>query len=204
MTLGETVKKWFGPGGGEILGQGVVRRTGELAELPPFWEIGMVGLSVDIDPDTGQIEVDQLVTVADVGCAIKPALVEGQDLGAATQGLGGAISEQLVYDGDQIVNANLVEYRVPHITDRPRRFRSFIVERADGVGPYGAKGVGEGARIPLPGAVTAAVARAIGVWPDTLPLNPERVWRLMQTAASNVQHGLRPPGVDGAAPRRST
>lgn len=204
MTLCETVQKWFGPGGGEILGQGVVRRTGELAELPPFWEVGMVGLSLDIDPDTGQIEVDQLVTVADVGCAINPALVEGQDLGAATQGLGGAISEQLVYDGDQIVNANLVEYRVPHITDRPRRFKSFIVERADGVGPYGAKGVGEGARIPLPGAVTAAVARAIGVWPDTLPLNPERVWRLLQTVASNDEHDLRPPGVDEPAPRRST
>jgi CO/xanthine dehydrogenase Mo-binding subunit len=184
MTLAEAVQGWFGPGGGEIVGQGVVRRTGELAELPPFWEIGMVGVSIDIDPDTGAIEVDQLVTVADVGCAINPVLVEGQDLGAATQGLGGTISEHLVYDGIQIANANMVEYRVPRITDRPRRFRSLIVERADGVGPYGAKGVGEGARNPVPGAVAAAVARAVGVWPDTLPLNPERVWRLIQQANS--------------------
>jgi CO/xanthine dehydrogenase Mo-binding subunit len=192
MTLAETVQGWFGPGGGEIVGQGVVRRTGDLAELPPFWEIGMVGLSLEIDPDTGHIEVDQLVTVADVGRAINPVLVEGQDLGAATQGLGGAISEELVYDGAQIVNANLVEYRIPRITDRPRRFHSFIVERADGVGPYGAKGVGEGARIPLPGAVTAAVARAVGVWPDTLPLNPERVWRLIQSARSSSDHAAGP------------
>jgi CO/xanthine dehydrogenase Mo-binding subunit len=184
MSLAEAVSRWFGPGGGEIMGQGVVRRSGDLSELPPFWEIGMVGLSLEIDPDTGQIEIDQLVTVADVGCAINPALVEGQDLGAATQGLGGAISEQLVYDGAQIVNANMVEYRVPRITDRPRRFHSSIVERGDGVGPYGAKGVGEGARVPLPGAVTAAVARAVGVWPDKLPLNPERVWRLIQQAAA--------------------
>jgi CO/xanthine dehydrogenase Mo-binding subunit len=187
MTFAETVQGWFGPGGGEIVGQGVVRRTGDLTELPPFWEIGMVGLSLEIDPDTGHIEVDQLVTVADVGRAINPVLVEGQDLGAATQGLGGAISEELVYDGAQIVNANLVEYRIPRITDRPRRFRSLIAERADGVGPYGAKGVGEGARVPLPGAVTAAVARAVGVWPDTLPLNPERVWRLIQSARSSKQ-----------------
>jgi CO/xanthine dehydrogenase Mo-binding subunit len=185
MTLAEAVQGWFGPGGGEIVGQGIVRRSAELAELPPFWEIGMVGLSLEIDADTGQIEVDQLVTVADVGCAINPALIEGQDLGAATQGLGGAISEQLVYDGAQIVNANMVEYRVPRITDRPRRFHSFIAERGDGVGPYGAKGVGEGARVPLPGAVTAAVARAVGVWPDTLPLNPERVWRLIQQARAS-------------------
>jgi CO/xanthine dehydrogenase Mo-binding subunit len=182
MSLAEAVQGWFGPGGGEIVGQGVVRRTGELSELPPFWEIGMVGVSIDIDPDTGQITVDQLVTVADVGCAINPALVEGQDLGAATQGLGGTLSEHLVYDGSQIINPNLVEYRVPRITDRPRRFRSIVVERGDGPGPYGAKGVGEGARNPIPGAVTAAVARATGVWPDTLPLNPERVWRLMQRA----------------------
>jgi len=185
MSLAETVQGWFGPGGGELVGQGVVRRTGELAELPPFWEIGMVGVRLEIDPETGAIEVDQLVTVADVGCAINPRLVEGQDLGAATQGLGGTISEHLVYEGAQIVNANMVEYRVPRIIDRPRRFHSIIVERGDGVGPYGAKGVGEGARNPVPGAVAAAVARAVGVWPDTLPLNPERVWRLIRASSAS-------------------
>jgi CO/xanthine dehydrogenase Mo-binding subunit len=204
MTFAEAVQGWFGPGGGEIVGQGIVRRTGELAELPPFWEIGMVGVSIEIDPETGQIEVDQLVTVADVGCAINPTLVEGQDLGAATQGLGGTISEHLVYDGVQIVNANLVEYRVPRIGDRPRRFRSILVERGDGPGPYGAKGVGEGARNPVPGAVAAAVARAVGVWPDTLPLNPERVWRLLQQARADGAMPVRPqppePELDRAVP----
>jgi CO/xanthine dehydrogenase Mo-binding subunit len=204
MTYAEAVQGWFGPGGGELLGQGVVRRTGELAELPPFWEIGMVGVSLEIDPDTGAIEVDQLVTVADVGCAINPALVEGQDLGAATQGLGGTITEHLVYDGIQIANANMVEYRVPRMTDRPRRFRSLIVERADGVGPYGAKGVGEGARNPVPGAVAAAVARAVGIWPDTLPLNPERVWRLIQranaAAAASADPAAGADGHDGPTP----
>ena len=183
MTLSQTVQAWFGPGGGEVVGQGVVRRAGELAELPPFWEIGMVGVSLDIDPDTGQVVVDHLVTVADVGKAINPVLVEGQDLGAATQGLGGALSEQLIYDGEQIANANMVEYRVPRITDRPRRFTSLIAERGDGVGPYGAKGVGEGARNPVGGAVAAAVARATGTWPTSLPLTPEHVWRLLQGTA---------------------
>jgi CO/xanthine dehydrogenase Mo-binding subunit len=123
------------------------------------------------------------VTVADVGKAINPVLVEGQDLGAATQGLGGALSEQLIYDGEQIANANMVEYRVPRITDRPRRFTSLIAERGDGVGPYGAKGVGEGARNPVGGAVAAAVARATGTWPTSLPLTPEHVWRLLQGTA---------------------
>jgi len=173
---GDVIRQWFGPGGGEVIGLGVVRRAGELTQLPVFWEVGMVGVTVDIDPETGQVEIDQLVTVADVGFAINPAGVEGQDLGAAMQGIGGALSEELVYDGPQIVNANLVEYRVPRITD--------VAERRDGPGPYGSKGVGEGARIPVGGAVAAAVARAIGVWPDRLPLTPERVWRLMATAAA--------------------
>jgi CO/xanthine dehydrogenase Mo-binding subunit len=192
LSLADTVQRWFGPGGGEVVGVGVVRRTGELTELPPFWEIGMVGLSVEIDPETGLLEVDELVTVADVGCAINPELVEGQDLGAATQGLGGALTEQLVYEGSQILNANLVEYRVPRITDRPRRFRSLLVERGDGTGPYGAKGVGEGARNPVPGAVAAAVARAVGVWPDSLPLNSERIWRLLREASARPK-GRRQP-----------
>jgi CO/xanthine dehydrogenase Mo-binding subunit len=183
LSHAEAVSGWFGPGGGEVIGQGVVRRAGDLAELPPFWEIGMAGVALDIDPETGEIAVDRLVTVADVGRAINPAQVEGQDLGAATQGLGAALSEQLVYDGEQIVNANLVGYRVPRITDRPRQFRSVIAERGDGVGPYGAKGVGEGARNPIGGAVASAVARAIGVWPESLPLTPEQVWRLAQQSA---------------------
>jgi CO/xanthine dehydrogenase Mo-binding subunit/aerobic-type carbon monoxide dehydrogenase small subunit (CoxS/CutS family) len=179
-NFGPIIKKWYGAGGGEITGHGVVRRAGELDEQPSFWEIGMAGVTVDIDPDTGVAKVDQLVTVADVGFAINPAGVEGQDLGAATQGIGGALTEELIYDGEQIRNPNLVEYRVPHIDDAPRRFDSVICERRDGTGPYGAKGVGEGARIPIGGAVAAAVQQATGVWPDRLPLTPERVWNLIQ------------------------
>jgi CO/xanthine dehydrogenase Mo-binding subunit/aerobic-type carbon monoxide dehydrogenase small subunit (CoxS/CutS family) len=189
QTYEETIRQWFGSGGGEVTGLGVVRRAGHLAELPAFWEIGMVGVAIDIDPETGATVVDQLVTVADVGFALNPAGVEGQDLGAAVQGLGGAFSEELIYDGPQIRNANLIEYRVPRTIDGPRRYEAFIAQRGDGPGPYGAKGVGEGARIPMGGAVAAAVARAIGVWPDRLPLTPERIWRLLQ---QSIREGTFP------------
>ncbi|WP_396449584.1 molybdopterin-dependent oxidoreductase [Actinomadura sp.] len=177
---GPLIRKWYGGGGGEVTGHGVVRRAGELEQQPSFWEIGMVGVTVDIDPDTGVTTVDQLVTVADVGFALNPVGVEGQDLGAAAQGIGGALSEELIYEGEQIRNPNLVEYRVPRIGDAPRRFDSVIFERRDGTGPYGAKGVGEGARIPVGGAIAAAVQQATGVWPDSLPLTPERVWRMIR------------------------
>jgi CO/xanthine dehydrogenase Mo-binding subunit len=181
MTYEQAIVGWFLGRQGEVVGNGIVRRSGDLEELPPFWEIGMVGVAITVDADTGQITVDHLVTVGDVGKAINPAMVEGQDLGAATQGLGAALSEELIYDGPQIVNPNLVDYRIPRMTDLPLKIDTIIAERADGIGPYGAKGAGEGSLNPIGGAIASAVARATGRWPTELPLTAERVWRLMNS-----------------------
>lgn len=179
LPFGDVVRQWFGGSAGEVTGVGLLRREGVTEKMPPFWETGMVGVAVDIDMETGMVTVDQLVTVADIGFAINPRAVEGQDLGAATQGLGAALYEELIYDGQQLVNANVVDYRVPRMTDMPRKIDLILAERRDGVGPYGAKGAGEGQLNPIGGAVAAAVARAIGKWPTQLPLTPERVWRLI-------------------------
>jgi CO/xanthine dehydrogenase Mo-binding subunit len=179
LPFGEVVVRWFGGAAGEVTGVGTVRRDGVTAKMPPFWEVGVVGVEVGVDPETGVVSVEQLVTVADVGFAMNPKAVEGQDLGAATQGLGGALFEELVYDGPQLVNPNVVEYRVPRMKDLARKIDTMIAERGDGVGPYGAKGAGEGALNPMGPAVASAVARATGRWPSRLPLTPERVWRLM-------------------------
>lgn len=181
LDFGAVVRQWFGGSAGEVTGVGLLRRDGATQKMPPFWEVGMVGVAVEIDPETGVVAVDQLVTVADVGFAINPRAVEGQDLGAATQGLGSALHEELVYDGPQLANANVVDYRVPRVKDLPRKIDLMIAERRDGVGPYGAKGAGEGTLNPIGGAVAAAVARAVGRWPDRLPLTPERVWRLLSS-----------------------
>jgi CO/xanthine dehydrogenase Mo-binding subunit len=108
-------------------------------------------------------------------------MVEGQDLGAATQGLGGALYEELVYEGQSLLNPNMVEYRIPRMRDLPRKITAVVVEREDGVGPYGAKGSGEGAMNPIAAAVATAIARAIGVWPSQLPLTPERVLDLIKS-----------------------
>jgi CO/xanthine dehydrogenase Mo-binding subunit len=184
MEPGEVIRRWFGAAAGEVIGRGVVRNEGATAQLPPFWEVGVVGVEVAVDEATGAVSIEHLVTVGDVGHAVNPGLVEGQDLGAATQGLGAALYEEMVYDGQQLTNPNLVEYRVPRFRDVPRRITSVLAERGDGVGPYGAKGGGEGALNPVPAAVAAAVGRAVGAWPDTLPLTPERVWQLIHRPAA--------------------
>ncbi|MYB85706.1 MAG: xanthine dehydrogenase family protein molybdopterin-binding subunit [Acidimicrobiaceae bacterium] len=182
LTPAEVIRQWFGADAGEVVGVGVVRRDGATAVLPPFWEIGAVGVEVSVDVATGEVTVEHLVTVGDVGHAVNPDLVKGQDLGAATQGLGIALWEEMVYDGEQLTNPNLVEYRVPRLRDTPRSITSVLAERGDGAGPYGAKGAGEGALNPVPAAVAAAVGRAVGVWPTELPLTPPRVWSLLQQA----------------------
>ena len=184
LTAAEVIRQWFGADAGEVVGVGVIRRDGATKVLPPFWEIGAVGVEVSVDEATGEVTVEHLVTVGDVGHAVNPDLVKGQDLGAATQGLGIALWEEMIYDGEQLTNPNLIEYRVPRLRDTPRHITSVLAERGDGAGPYGAKGAGEGSLNPVPAAVAAAVGRAVGVWPTELPLTPPRVWSLLQQAAA--------------------
>ena len=86
----------------------------------------------------------------------------------------------MVYDGGQLLNANLVDYRVPRALDLPARLRCAFVENGDGAGPFGAKGAGEGSLIPVSPAVANALARLTGVRVRELPLTPERVWRALR------------------------
>ncbi len=178
LTYPDLIRHHFGMVGGELDGHGVVRPesgTGSYAEGPVFWEVSVGASEVVVDPETGVVRVRKLVTVADVGRAINPSLVEAQDEGAAIQGLGNALFEEMIYRDGQLLNASLVDYRVPTFDDVPEHLESILVENADGPGPYGAKGVGEGALAAIPGAVATALADA-GVPMTELPLTPERVW----------------------------
>jgi CO/xanthine dehydrogenase Mo-binding subunit len=177
---GEIVQAWFAGAGGEIIGRGYLRKSGETAEMPPFWEIGCVGVDLRVDEETGVIEIDRLVTVGDVGCAINPQLVESQDIGAAIMGLGMATREELVYTADgNLLNGNLFDYRVPRASDIPP-LRTVLAERGDGVGVYGAKGGGEGSLNPVAAAIANAVYRAAGIRLHEAPFTPDRVWRALR------------------------
>jgi CO/xanthine dehydrogenase Mo-binding subunit len=176
---GAIVRAWFGGAAGEVVGRGYLRRAGATAEMPPFWEIGCVGVEVSVNEDTGEIRVERLVTVGDVGCAINPQTAEAQDVGAAMMGLGMATREELVYQDGNLLNGNLFDYRVPRTTNLPE-LRTVLVERGDGVGVYGAKGGGEGALNPVAAAIANAVERAAGIRLREAPFTPERVWRALQ------------------------
>jgi CO/xanthine dehydrogenase Mo-binding subunit len=89
----------------------------------------------------------------------------------------------MVYDGGQLLNANLVDYRVPRAEDLPSRLRCLFVENGDGAGPFGAKGAGEGSLIPVSPAIGNALTRLTGVRFRELPLTPERVWRALRARA---------------------
>jgi CO/xanthine dehydrogenase Mo-binding subunit len=148
--------------------------------VPIFWEIGVVGVEIALDEETGRISLDTLVTVGDVGLAINPAMTESQDLGAATMGVGVGLFEELVYDGQQLMNGTMLEYRVPRFSDLARRIELKLVQNRDGVGPYGAKGGGEGSLNPIGACLANALYQATGVRVRRLPLTPERVWKALQ------------------------
>jgi CO/xanthine dehydrogenase Mo-binding subunit len=180
LTWADILEKYFQMEGCSILGRAYLRQAGDLKLIPAFWEIGVVGLDIAVDEDTGRISVDSLVTIGDVGLAIHPAMTEGQDMGAVTMGLGAGLFEELIYDGQQLTNGTLLEYRVPRFPDLARNIQLKLVQNRDGVGPYGAKGGGEGAVNPGGACLANALYQATGVRIRTLPLTPERVWKALQ------------------------
>ncbi|HYT07745.1 MAG TPA: xanthine dehydrogenase family protein molybdopterin-binding subunit [Rugosimonospora sp.] len=180
LTWPEIIERYFQMEGCSIIGRAYLRRAGALKSVPVFWEIGVVGLEIALDEDTGKISLDTLVTVGDVGLAIHPAMTESQDLGAATMGLGAGLFEELIFEGQQLMNGTLLEYRVPRFSDLARRVELKLVENRDGVGPYGAKGGGEGSLNPIGACLANALYQAAGVRIRSLPLTPERVWKALQ------------------------
>jgi len=183
LTYPEIIQRFFRNAGGELLGRGYFRPPAEanlLGATASFWEIGIGGARVSVDRETGAVTVHGYTTLTDAGRAINPAAVEGQDLGGAMMGLGPALFEGLAYDGGQLLNPTLVDYRVPRFDDLPDDLDAIVVEGGGGPGPHGAKGVAEGSIIPVAPAIANAVAAATGARIRDLPLTPERVWRALR------------------------
>lgn len=132
-------------------------------------------VEVEIDLETGLVEVVRVVSAHDVGKAINPQLVEGQVEGAVVQALGYAIMENLVTKEGRILNPYLSTYLIPTIWDIPQETKAVILEFSDPRGPWGARGMAEMPFITLAPAITAALHDATGIWFERIPLTPERV-----------------------------
>ena len=146
----------------------------------PTFSFATHGVVVEVDVETGAIDVETLVASHDVGQAVNPALVEGQIEGGAVMGLGHTLMEEVTLDDQgQILNASLMDYHIPRTFDAPEIDVRLVESAADEDGPYGAKGVGESALIPVGPAIANAVADATGERITELPLKPERVVRAL-------------------------
>jgi CO/xanthine dehydrogenase Mo-binding subunit len=185
MSAGEQVRAALGRLGGEIVGTGEARKEGDadhpLGGSALFYEFNATAIELSVDEQTGDITIHKHVAVSDVGKSINRLQVQMQDEGAAIMGLGHSLMEHYIFDSaGRIRNLGAIDYRIPTSMDVPREMVSDTVENGDGPGPYGAKGMSEGALLPVASAVAAALRDATGVTIRDLPLSPERVWQALQ------------------------
>jgi carbon-monoxide dehydrogenase large subunit len=150
------------------------------------WSYGAHAAHVAVDAKTGHVALIDYVAVENCGRVINPLTLKGQLVGAAVQGLGGALLEHLVYDENaQILTGSLADYLVPTASDFPKVRGVVMGSHPSPINPLGAKGGGEGGIISVGGVISNAVADALssfGVEPRDLPLSPSRVWQLVHEA----------------------
>ena len=141
------------------------------------WTLGAEGVEVEVDLRDGSYRVVRAVCAMDVGKVINPPLARGQIVGAMSMGIGYTTREAFLFDGrERVLNGKLRDYKLLRYGEHPEYIVEFI-ETPQGDGPFGARGLGEQGIIGMPGALSAAFSRAIGVQLNELPITPEYLWR---------------------------
>ena len=182
LALAQIVRqRHFREGGQVILGEGwydpptkLVDRDTYKGNISAAYGFGAQMAEVEVDTETGQVQVLRLVCANDVGYAINPMAVEGQIEGGAQMGLGYALTEELIVREGKILNPDFLDYRLFTTADMPI-IETFIIETDDPGGPFGAKGVGEMGGTPTAAAIANALYDAVGVRMTQLPMTAERV-----------------------------
>ena len=189
ICFSDTVRQMVMMDGGKpVVGEGAYV-TPENIVIPDATRYGHATLSyafaahvaeVSVDAETGRVRIENMTAVHDSGRIINPLTAEGQVEGGVVQGLGWAISEELVFEGGQVLNPNFYDYRIPTVVDAPD-IQVRFVDETELEGPYGAKGLGEPALVPTAAAVANAVANALGGRRiRNLPITPEKVIQTVQ------------------------
>src|SRR5262249_28435596 len=173
MTIKELAAK-FGRTGGPVSGQAGVSARGGVGTFAGCC------VDVEVNPETGKVQILRATVAQDAGKANHPSYVEGQMQGGTVQGLGWALNEEYIYDDKgSLRNAGFLDYRMPTCLDLPA-IETKIVEVAGPDNPLGIRGVGEVSIVPPPAAVANAVYRAIGVRFSELPMSPPRVVKALK------------------------
>ena len=135
---------------------------------------------VEVDIETGEVDLLKMWASTDVGRVINPPMVFGQVAGGVHMGVGYALTEHFIQEGGYVRTRRLSEYAIPTVLDMPRELVNVDVEVPDPTGPFGAKGLGETPTLPTAPAILNAIADAVGVRITDPPATPERVWRALQ------------------------
>ena len=176
MSLEDIAAK-AGRTGGPINAKGSVNAQG----AGPGWGVHVV--DVEVDPETGHVQILRYTAAQDVGRAILPSYVEGQIQGGAVQGIGWALNEEYVYDKNgRLDNGSFLDYRVPVASDLPK-IDAVLVEVPNPRHPFGAKGVGEVPIVPPMAAIANAIFDATGVRMTSLPMSPPKIRAALDAAS---------------------
>jgi len=183
----EIFQRRYGMQAGNVIGTGTFvpsykspdPQTGLSPDVTPFWMIGGTGCEVEVDTETGHVRVIRLVNVADAGSPINPRIAETQLSGGAIMQLGFTLMEEMLFDGGQVSNASLADYKIPGIRDIPP-MESALVEAEQKSGPFGAKGLGESGTFGVSPAIANAIDDAVGVRLFSMPLTAEAVLRALR------------------------
>ena len=186
LDYAEAMFRRFGMQGGTLVGEGQVKTSvkNEFGEksTSAFWFLAAGAAEVEVDVDTGKFKLIKYATAVDVGKALNPLGCRQQLAGAAITGIGQAMFEEIAYDNGQLINPNLVDYVLPSLGDMPPVIDPICVEVPDRNGPFGAKGIGESALIPVAPAIANAVFDAVGVRIRDLPIKAEKIFLALEDA----------------------
>ena len=150
-------------------------------------------VDVEVDPETGKVQILRYTTFLDAGCAVHPSYVEGQMQGGTVQGIGWALNEEYFFTADgTLANSSFLDYRMPTTVDVPM-IETVILEVPNPRHPFGLRGVGEAPIIPPLAALANAIYHAVGVRMDRLPMSPGAILEALKNKQLNretqEQHG---------------
>ncbi|MDV4151407.1 xanthine dehydrogenase family protein molybdopterin-binding subunit [Clostridium sp. AL.422] len=169
-------------GRGKSIAQGLTFLNQETGEGRPAldWTFGAHGIELEVDKNTGDIEILKIVSAFDVGHVMNKMLLEGQVVGGVIQGLGTALCEGMIYDNKgRLLTRNFVDYKIPTMQDLPGKIELHFVETPQLDGPYGARGCAEHPMISITSVIGNAIADATGVEIYELPFTADKVYRAL-------------------------